>query len=274
MMCGMQDLAYARRLFAILTHPHPAGVDPDDTDGRPDDGIDRYDGFGRDVWVESVEVVKGEYGAELLVEFGLALAPGAEWTGVPPRGLLRLPFDAEWRELSGYQEPAAYAPVVAGEVGMAADRHVELHRRRPADPSGIDPARPLPSREAQWQILLAALTDEGTVREVSVGRIELHDSGGGVVTVVVSPDEWERVLVDHAWGDVDLYFADLLGPRQTDETYLVFYNGDLARSIREELPPVRGRALEHRFAAVRADQPDAQLGWYAYSSKRPGQRHT
>ena len=57
MMGDMEDQAYARRLFAILTNPHPTGIDPDDPYGAADDGIDRYDGFGRDVWVASVEVV-------------------------------------------------------------------------------------------------------------------------------------------------------------------------------------------------------------------------
>jgi hypothetical protein len=263
-MGDMQDVAYARRLFAILTNPHPTGVDPDDPYGQADDGIDRYDGFGRDVWVESLEVAEGEYGAELLVEFGLALPSGPYWQGVPPHGSLRLPFDAEWRELSGYVDPAGYAPVVAHEVGIAAAKHVERHRSRPADPLRVDRARPLPSREAQWQILLGALRDEGTVREGASGRIELHCSGGVVVTVVVSPDQWERVLVDHAWGDVDMYFSELLGPRQEDETYVVFFKGDLVRSTREKLPPVRGRALERRLAEARAKHPDAQFGWFAY----------
>ena len=68
---------------------------------------------------------------------------------------------------------------------------------------------------------------------------------------VVSPDQWERVLVHHAWGDVDMYFADLFGPRQEDETFVVSYNGDLARSAREKLPPVRRRALKRKVAEAR-----------------------
>ena len=268
----MQDVAYARSLFAILTNPHPTGVDPDDPYGQADDGIDRYDGFGRDVWVESLEVAEGEHGAELLVGFGLALPSLPDWQGGPLRGSLRLPFDGEWRELSGYADPAAYAPVVAYEVERAAGRHVERHRRRPADTTRVDRARLLPSREAQRQILLDALRDEGTVREVAPGRIELHRTGGTVVTVVVSPDQWEQVLVDHAWGNVDMYFSELLGPRQEDETYVVFYNGDLTRSTREKLPPVRGRAFEHRLAEARATRPAAQFGWFASSPTGPGPR--
>jgi len=34
---------------------------------QADDGIDRWNGFGREVWVESLEVVDGAYGPELEV---------------------------------------------------------------------------------------------------------------------------------------------------------------------------------------------------------------
>lgn len=266
----MQEEAYAETLFAILTNPHPAGIDPDDPYGRSDDGIDRHDGFGRDYWVESLEIVDGEHGTELLVGFGLGVPTGADGQGVPPHGSLRLPFDAEWRDLSGYEDAAAYAPVVAHRVGIAAGVHAERHRRRPADTGEGERALELPSREEQWEILLGALGGEGTVREVAPGRIELRDSAGGVVTVLVSPDQWERVLVDHAWGDVDLYVAELLGPCQEDERYVVFYDGDLHRSTREKLPPVRGRALERRLADACADHPDGDVGWFAYGPTRPG----
>lgn len=102
MMEDMEDERYARELFAILTNPHPAGIDPEDPYGLPEDGIDRYSCFGRDVWVQSVKVADGQYGAELAVEFGLALPSDPDVLKVPPRGGVRLPFDAQWRELSGY----------------------------------------------------------------------------------------------------------------------------------------------------------------------------
>ena len=265
MMVVMEDEAYARRLFAILTNPHPTGVDPADPYGQADDRIDRYDGFGRDVWVESVAVAKGEHGSELLITFGLAVSSDPELLGVQQRGALRLAFDAEWRELSGYDDPAAYAPVVASEVWWAASRQVERHRRGPADLREGDERRlAMPRPEAQWQIFRAALRDLGAVREVAPGRIEVHGPEGAVVTVVVTPGQWEQVLADHVGGDVDLYFADLLGPRQDDETFLVFYNGDLFRSTREKLPPVRGRALEREIAEVQAEHGVAQLVWHAY----------
>jgi len=264
-MGDMEDDAYARRLFAILTNRHPTGVDPEDPYGQADDGIDRYDGFGRDVWVESVAVAHGEHGAELVVEFGLVLPSEPDLRGVPQGGTHRVPFDAEWRELSGYAEPAVYAPVVAAEVEIAARDHVERYWRRRADPVGGGQGRPaLPARDAQWQIFLGALGDEGAVREVAPGRIEIHVSGGAVVTVVVSPDQWERVLAGPAWGEVGLYFAELLGPRQEDEEFVVFYNGALARSTREKMPPVRGRAFQRMMAKARDHDPDAQFGWFAH----------
>ena len=94
-MVVMEDEAYARRLFAILTNPHPTGVDPADPYGQADDRFDRYDGFGRDIWVESVAVAKGEHGSELLITFGLAVSSDPELLGVQQRGALRLAFDAE-----------------------------------------------------------------------------------------------------------------------------------------------------------------------------------
>ena len=273
MMGYMEDKAYARALLEILTNPHPTGVDPDDPYGLADDGIDRYDGFGRDVWVASLEVVDSVHGAELVVEFEVRPPSGPDWRSVPPRGLLRLPFDAKWRELSGYVDPATYAPVVARQTQSAAHTHVEHHRRRGAGRLVGDQGRPaLPSREAQWQILLGALNHEGVAQQVSPGRIDVRTSDGTVVTFVVSPDQWERVLVEHASGDVGSYFADLLGPREDDQTFVVFYNGDLTRSTREKLPPVRGGALGRRLAQARAEPPEAKFGWYAHPPETPGRR--
>jgi hypothetical protein len=263
-MAAMDDQAYAERLFAILTNPDPTGVDPDDPYRQAEDGIDRYGGFGRDVWVESVGAADGPHGAELVVEFGLELRPRPDLEGVPRVGTVLLPLDARWRELGGYEDPAAYAPVVAREVETAARLHVERHR------SGVPRERPaLPGREEQWQLLLDALRGEGEVREVALGRIELRVGDEVLITVVVSADEWERVLAEHAFGDVEMYIGELLGPRDEDETFLVFYRGDLVRSVREELPPVRGRAFERRIARFRAEHPDAEFGWFAY---RPGPR--
>jgi hypothetical protein len=54
------DRAFVARLLAILTNREPTGIAPDDPYGRADDGIDRWNGFGREIWVESLQVVDGE----------------------------------------------------------------------------------------------------------------------------------------------------------------------------------------------------------------------
>ncbi len=61
-----------------------------------------------------------------------------------------------------------------------------------------------------------------------------------------------------------MYISELVGPRDEDEKFLVFYRGDMVRSVRGELPPVRGRAFERRIARSRAEHPDAEFGWFAY----------
>lgn len=235
----MEDDVYAEELLAILTNPHPSGIRPDDPYGQADDGIDRYDGYGRDFWVETLAVVEGEHGAELEVGFGLAVAADPGLAGVPASGSVRIPFDAEWRRLSGYDDPADYAPAVAREVGRSINDHVRQHRR--GSRTGRR-APALPDRAAQWQILLDALASEGTAVEVAPGRIEVRKPEGGLLTAIVSPDQWEQVLAEHAAGDTWMFFADLLGPRLSDEQYVVFYQGDLVCSTREKLPPVRGSA--------------------------------
>jgi hypothetical protein len=150
----MDGEAYARELLAILTNPDPTGIDPADPYGQADDGIDRYDGFGRDVWVESITVVPGEHGAELAVEWA---------AGRRLRGIANLPFDTEWRQLSGYAEPGAYAPRVAKEVWFAAATEYE---RRQGDLDKAKLRASLPDRPTQWHLLLDALAVEGEPREV------------------------------------------------------------------------------------------------------------
>ena len=267
-MSHVDDEEYAAQLLAILTNPPPAVVHPVVGAGDPhrqaEDGIDRHDGFGRDVWVESATVVDGPHGAEVVIGFGLDIPAGRGLDDVPRTGSLRLPVDATWRELSGYAEPAAYAPEVARRVQVAAGKHVQAHRggvrRAPSDG---------PGRAELWRLLLDALGDEGDVQEVAPGRIELRDDDGALVTLVVTAEEWERVWSEHAYGDVEMYLAELLGPRQEDETFVVCYENDLVRSTREQLPPVRGRALELRLARIRAEHPDGRFAWHAYPPKRP-----
>ncbi len=102
----------------------------------------------------------------------------------------------------------------------------------------------LPDAAARWQVLLDGLAGEGAVREVEPGRLELAlDWGDGeqwTVTVLVSPHEWDRVLLRHY---LELapqdYFMDLIGPLDPDrQPFIVFWEDDLVASSRVELPPV------------------------------------
>ena len=260
------DEAFVARLLAILTNPEPTGIAPDDPYGRADDGIDRSNGFGREIWVESLEVVDGEFGPELAVTVGLAV-PAEETERIPRRAVARVPFERGWRRLSGFKSPADYAPYVAREAESAAASHVERHGAAASASAADEPARGrLPARDVQWSLLLAALAVEGGPPvELSTGRIQVRladgddhaDADSPVVTVIVTPDQWEHVLAAHGWRHVEMYVAELLGPRDPDEHFLVFYRGDLVRSIREELPPVRGTARARRLGAVRPG------GWFA-----------
>jgi hypothetical protein len=217
----MKDAEYVRELRAILTDPGRTGVDT---------------GFGRDIVVESIDIARGAPGLELEVTFRLAvpLEPA-----VPSRGVARVPFDRRWRRASGYETPAAYAPEVARLVRRAAHRHLSGPERT---------VERLPGRQAQWQLLLDALAAAGAVRELGPGRVEVTMAPGDTVTVVVSPDEWELVLAEHLSYGVGLHLAEVIGPRDEDERFVVCYEGELVRSTRADLPPVRGRAHERLLA--------------------------
>lgn len=217
----MKDEEYVRELRAILTNPRPTGIDH---------------GFGRDSWVESVGITRGAHGLELEVTFGVAVPPGQ---AAPSRGVARVPFDRYWRRLNGYETPAAYAPEVARKVHSAAYRQLSSPERT---------VERLPGRQAQWRLLLDALAEQGSMREPGPGRVEVTMAAGDTVTVVVSPDEWEQVLAEHLSYGVGLFLAELIGPRDEDERFVVCYDGELVRSTREDLPPVRGRAHERLLA--------------------------
>ena len=285
----MSDEEYVATVLAILTNPAPTGIDPTDPYGSADDGIDRYNGFGRDVKVLGIRVVDGPYGNELQVSFVLRLPAGdLDWDGVPERGATRVPFDAEWRRLSGFADPAAYAPLVANRVELAARQHAVQHQhggrraRTRAEWRAVARAA-LPDRKTQHHLLLQALAGEGDVTHVAPGRFDLRlrsdadsdpvDGAAGagvlnetpeVITFVLTPEEWEEVLVDEHQGDLQLFLAETLADPDLDERFVVFYDGALHRSIREQLPPVRGRARERAWAQWRSEHPPGPGdGWFA-----------
>lgn len=289
----MVDEEYVRVLLDILTNPAPSGIDPADPYGQADDGIDRYDGFSRDVTVTGLRIVEGPHGDELEVGFAWALPPepDPEWVGVPEHGVARVPFDEEWRRLSGFTEPADYAPHVAARVMRAAGDHVQEHRHgeRMARTRAEWRARAqaaLPDRATRRKQVLDALAGEGEVTQVAPDRIELRlpdatdeavrDAAGSreevsalnsqpeVITFVLSPEEWEEVLIGQYDDDLSLYIAETLALPDPDEQFVVLYEGDLRLSTRMELPPVRGRAWERALSRLRAEHPPGPgYGWSA-----------
>ena len=60
-----------------------------------DDGIDRHDGFGREVWVDDLRPVGDGPWPELEVAFGLAVPDERRFRDVPRSGTVRMPFGRE-----------------------------------------------------------------------------------------------------------------------------------------------------------------------------------
>ena len=99
----------------------------------------------------------------------------------------------------------------------------------------------------------------------SVVRQGVLDATPETITFVLTPDEWEEVLVDEYQDDLRLYLAEALADPDPDERFVVFWDGSLHRSTREQLPPVRGRARERAWAQWRSEHPlGPGDGWYAY----------
>ncbi|GAA2003268.1 hypothetical protein [Nocardioides kribbensis] len=283
----MSDEEYVATLLAILTNTAPTGIDPSDPYGEADDGIDRFDGFGRDVMVCGLQRVDGPHGDELEVSFILKLPSGdPDWHGVPAGGSVRVPFDAEWRRLSEFDDPAAYAPKVAMRVMSAARDHATKHQHegrlvRERTEWRTRAREGLPDRETQRQLLLQTLAGEGEASQVAPDRFELRlrqdhqgdptdetagaaalDAVPKVITFVLTPEEWEEVLIDQ--DDLGLYLAETLADPDPDERFVVFHNGSLHRSTRAQLPPVQGRGRERAWARLRAQHPlGSGDGWYA-----------
>lgn len=265
---AMDDEEYARHLFEVLARP----LDPDETVdeyGMGADLIDRYDGFGTEVRVTSIGVVPGEHGTQVEVAFAIDVPDDLE---VPAEGLVLLPVAAEWRQAQGVQEPAAYAPWAARAILRAARCHIDAHRGAPREDA------PVPDCETQRALLDDVLKQEsafgeGSFEEVAPGRFVVRRSPGHQPwTILVSPDQWEQVVRRHGSRKTWLlaHFSELLASGHHDDRFLVFWEGDLVRSIREELPPVDGwlRAL----LALRAAGPPhlgPGDGWFAYRPDTP-----
>lgn len=256
-MDPIDDEEYARRLFDILTRP----LDPDepvDAYGTGADRIERYDGFGTDVRVTSVDVVPGPYGSQLDIGFVLDVPSGMD---VPAEGSVLLPLDAEWRSAQGYEEPSSYAPWAASALMRSAGRHIDAHRQQPERDAD------LPDRETQRALLIEVLQQEGQFEERAPGRfVARRSSADPARTVLVTPDQWEEVVRKHGTRRSWLleHFSELLASGHRDERFLVFWEGDLVRSTREELPPVNG-SLRELMAMQAAGPPPAGAAWYAHA---------
>lgn len=258
----MDDVDYARQLYEILTAP----PDPEVSPGYlGDDWIDRGGGFGTDVKVTAIDVVPGEYGNQLDIAFALDLPDDVD---VPLEGCLLLPLDAEWREVSGYTEPEDYAPRVAARLVRCIREHVRAH-----EPSRDDD-RDLPSRAEQHAMLLEVLGREGRVEEQAPNRYVVRRQQQEDLTVLVTPDQWERVIHRHgpqrAW--LLEHFDELFGSTPPEERFLVFWDGNFTTSTREKLPPAKKpfpplRETRRRLSEARASGRD--FGWFAYT---PGSR--
>lgn len=258
---AMDDEQYARHVFAILTRP----LDPDepvDAYGTGADRIERYDGFGTDVRVTSVDVVPGPYGSQL--DIGFVLDRDKLPEDVPAEGSLLLPLAAEWRAAQGYDEPSAYAPWAASALMRSAGRHIDAHRPKPEHDAD------LPDRDTQRALLHEVLQLEGEFEELAPGRFVVRRSPARPDrTFLVTPDQWEEVLRKHGIrrSRVLEHFSELLASGHPDELFLVFWEGDLVRSTREELPPVNGSLRQLMAMQASGTHPDPNAGWYA---SRPG----
>jgi hypothetical protein len=198
---AMDDEEYARELFEILTRT----ADPDLAPHRlGPDWIDRSGGFGTDLRVTSIDVVPGEHGSQIDVGFALDLP--AEFD-LPEAASLLLPFDQEWREISGFDHPEDYAPRVA----MLLMRNI--YKLQPRRPSAV--ARP--PREEQHALLLRVLRRHGDVEQQAPDRYVVT-GGGKTLTVLLTADQWEAVLRDEGLPhDAIDHYEELLASRGRGE---------------------------------------------------------
>jgi hypothetical protein len=253
----MDDVDYARQVYEILTAP----PNPETSPGHlGDDWIDRSDGFGTDVKVTAIAVVPGDHGNQLDIAFVLDLPDDVV---VPREGSLLLPLDSEWREVSGYTEPEDYAPHIAARLVRHIHEHVTAHE----PPRDAD--RDLPTRAEQHAMLLEVLGLEGQVEQQAPNRYVVRREEREVLTALLTPDEWERVIRRHGLQRAWLleHFDELFASTPREERFLVFWDGDVTTSTREKLPPARRpfpplRETRRRLAEARASGRD--FGWFAH----------
>ncbi len=258
----IEDEAYLRRLREVFAANDPS------------DGIDRQDGFGRDVWVESLRPADDGPYEELEVTYRMAVPDRTEFRDVPRRSSTRLPFGRDWREASGHADPAELARTIAVAVFSAATGVVQQMRgdeRRRAVNGNAVRAR-LPDKQALWRELLERLEEYGAVRELVPGRVELleeRDYGEpAIVTLVVTPDQWRDFVVSaeiacrldsgtdargRGQGRSEALFQleEAIDSRHPDDRFIVFDRTRFGASVRAELPLVSGAGRAVRLLRQR-----------------------
>jgi hypothetical protein len=113
-----------------------------------------------------------------------------------------------------------------------------------------------------WDALLAGLRELGDVEEVAPGRTVLR-RGGRVVTILMTPEEWDE-LWGVAWGEVPSALAATLDRLRelADEPYAVYRSYELHPSATPE--PARDPA-ELRIEQWMRDHPGEVAGtWHAH----------
>lgn len=178
--------------------------------------------------------------------------------GAPVSGSAFVPFDEDWRYLSGYERVDDYVGLLADRVRSAA-RELMFPSARPTLPTG-------PAEVAsRWQWLLERLALNGLVVERDDGSVRVVRDDGGEFTVLVTPEQWARIAEP-----VDPYSDDPQDFNQIsdEDAFLVFYEESLEWSMRAELPPVPfGAELMRSFREAKERGEDmSRYGWSAFSA--------
>lgn len=87
--------------------------------------------------------------------------------------------------------------------------------------------------------------------------------------VLLSADQWEQALGRHGIPEDGAFnhYEELLASRGRGERFLVFWDGDLVTSTREELPPAstpRPPLRETKRRIAEAEAGGATYGWFAH----------